>query len=95
MVRLGHLVMPENKIFSKTEGLMSKNMGGNMAKGKKFEYPKHKANAVEYIKTQKGRGNEKRKKIHYLVWGILLLVRSKFKGKDQLSPEMGSSWREY
>lgn len=85
--------MPENKILSKTEGLMSKNTGANMAKGKKFEYSKHKANAVEYIKTQKGRGNEKRKilKILCLVWGILLLVRSEFKGKDQLSPETGSS----
>lgn len=39
---------------------MSKNIGANMSKDKKFEYPKYKANTVEYMKTQKGGGNEKK-----------------------------------
>lgn len=64
-----------------------------MSKDKKFEYPKYKANTVEYMKTQKGGGNEKNNfllKVLCPPLGILLLVRSEFKGKGQLSPEMGS-----
>lgn len=51
LVLLNHT---DNRNFSKTEGLMSKNIGPNMPKDKKLQYPKYNTNAIntEYIKTQ-------------------------------------------